>query len=130
MYIYTYTYPGAPGWLRWLSIWLTLDFGSGHDPRVVRSSPVLAAWSLLKILSLPLPLPLPPTHVLFLSKIKICMYTYIHICLHRDKCLYFSNHYIHISTLHIFSHSKVMICGLNKEGRWSWMHVPKTAIEI
>ena len=37
----------------------TLDFGSGHDLRVVRSSPtsgsVLTAWSLLGILSLPPP---------------------------------------------------------------------------
>jgi len=35
---------------------LTLDFGSGHDLRVMRSSPswVLSwAWSLLKILSFP-----------------------------------------------------------------------------
>ena len=38
----------------------TLDLGSGHDLRVVRSNLALGwswAWSLLKILSLPLPLP-------------------------------------------------------------------------
>ena len=60
---------------------LTLDFGSGHDLRVVRFSPELGsrltprwAWSLLKILSLPLLLPLPParvhTHSLSLKKKK------------------------------------------------------------
>ena len=41
---------------------LTLDFSSGHDLRVLRSSPVTAlrwAWSLLKILALPLPLHTP-----------------------------------------------------------------------
>jgi len=39
----------------------TLDFGSGHDLRVVRSIPVSGStlgWSLLGILSLPPPLPL------------------------------------------------------------------------
>ena len=44
----------------WVKL-LTLDFGSGHDPRVVGSSPVMSpcsAWSLLEILSLPVPLPL------------------------------------------------------------------------
>ena len=42
----------------------TLDFGSGHDLRVMRSNPTRSsmpspAWSLLKILPLTLPLPLP-----------------------------------------------------------------------
>ena len=36
----------------------TLDFSSGHDPRVVGSSPALgSAWSLLQILSPSAPLP-------------------------------------------------------------------------
>ena len=40
-----------------------IDFGSGHDIRVVRSSPALDSWiwSLPEILSLLLPRPLP-TH--------------------------------------------------------------------
>jgi len=40
----------------------TLDFGSGHDLRVVRSSlcwTPCSVGSLLEILTLPLPLPLP-----------------------------------------------------------------------
>ena len=43
----------------------TLDFSSGHDPRVMGSSPasgsVLTAWSLLEILSLSLSLSLSPS---------------------------------------------------------------------
>ena len=42
----------------------TLDFSSGHDPRVMRSSPVrlcAGGWSLLKIPSLPPPLSLSPS---------------------------------------------------------------------
>lgn len=41
---------------------LALDFGSGHDLRVVGSSPVTGStlWIMLKILSLPLLLPFPP----------------------------------------------------------------------
>ena len=53
---------------------LTLDFGSGHDPTVVRSSPVLgsllAAWNLSGILSLSLSLPIPHSCVVSL-KIKL-----------------------------------------------------------
>ena len=41
----------------------TLDFGSGHDLMILRSSPtsgsLLTAWRLLGILILPLSLPLP-----------------------------------------------------------------------
>ena len=49
----------------------TLHFGSGHDPRIMGSRPVLGfmpVWSLLKILSLTLSLTLPlsPTRVLAL----------------------------------------------------------------
>ena len=51
---------------------LTLDFGSGHDLMVVRSSPtsgsILTAWSLLGILSLSLSLSLPLLCSLCLSK--------------------------------------------------------------
>jgi len=44
--------------------WLTLDFGTFNDLRVLRSGqaqPSCWAWSLLRILSLSLPLSLPPT---------------------------------------------------------------------
>ena len=53
---------------------LTLDFSSGHDLTVVRSSLLLGftldiepAWNLLKVLSLPLPLPRWLAISLFLS---------------------------------------------------------------
>ena len=46
----------------------TLDFGLGHDPRIVRWSPSLGSmWSLLKIFFLPLPLPLPSLLLLSLK---------------------------------------------------------------
>ena len=48
----------------------TLDFSSGHDPRVVGSSPhsgfMSSVWCLLKILSLPLTI--FPAHSLSLKK--------------------------------------------------------------
>ena len=61
--------PGAPGWLSCLSP--TLDFGSGHDLRVMRSSPVSnqalcqpprSVRSLLEILYL---WPFPCAHTLY-----------------------------------------------------------------
>ena len=50
----------------------TLDFSSGHDPRVMGSSPVSGSTLNVepKILSLPLSLPLPCLCMLFLPKIK------------------------------------------------------------
>ena len=55
---------GAPGWLSWLSIC------SGHDLRVLGSSPELAPCP-TGSLHLPLPLPFPPAHVLSLSLSQI-----------------------------------------------------------
>ena len=64
---------GAPGWLAQLVKCPTLDFGSGHDLRVMRSSPVSVAWwvwSLIKILSVPLPLSLSPHLLTLYQKLK------------------------------------------------------------
>ena len=55
----------------------TLDFGSGHNLRVVRLSPTLGwMWSLFKMFSLPLPLHLPcplmpHMHMLSLKKGRV-----------------------------------------------------------
>lgn len=49
----------VPGWITQFKS-STLDFGSGHDPRVVRQTPMLGL-SLLEIRSLPFLLPLPPS---------------------------------------------------------------------
>ena len=54
-YYYKIDFVGT--WVSQLVKCLTLDFGSGHDLRVLRSS---LEWRLLKILSLPLPL-CPPS---------------------------------------------------------------------
>ena len=53
-------FPGG-AWVAQLVKHLILDFGSGHDLRVLRSRPVMGspwAWNLLKILS---PLPSAPS---------------------------------------------------------------------
>ena len=58
-------YLGVPRWLSWLSIWLTLDYSSVHDLRVVGLSPkwgCTLTWRLLEVL-FPFFSTLYPTHV-------------------------------------------------------------------
>ena len=71
---YTVLYHLRGAWRAQLVGLLTLDFGSGHDLRVMGSSPTWAlrsVQSLLENLFLPLPLPLPASHSL---KKKKCDY--------------------------------------------------------
>lgn len=71
---------GTPRWLCRLSI--SLDFGSGADLRVVRSSPSVPcrAWSLLELLPAP-PLPSPA------GTRSLCVYrhtnTWVGVHVHR-----------------------------------------------
>ena len=51
--------------------WPTFDFGSGHDPRLMGSSPVLGSTlSVLEILSVSVSLPPPPPLLVCVLSLK------------------------------------------------------------